>query len=774
MYVGELIMAIQVCWMVVLGICYLNFSNAQVELPTLSLLTLVPLPEPEGISPRPLYHGGEELISAAQLAVEKINMRNDILPGYRLELVPANTETCNQSLVTEAPVNFVRHVTSGDLNIVGVVGLVCSTVTQAISPLAGRPGIDLLQISAGATSPVFSSKEEYPRLYRMISSSAVYNDAVLALMATFQWRRIGVVQDTILIQHTTAANDFVAKVEQRVQFELVFLGDVSAKFPTSPIQSLLRKRARIVYASVTASEACELLCESYKLQTGLRHWLGFVWIFHDLSLEDLMNGTEKCTNEEILRSLDGAFLLQYRFDPNPNTTLVSGQTYSEYLMELQHRLGRTLQNQHANSMHDSVWAFALAVNSSLSENDLENGSVSTLVERNLRSVNFSGALGRIAFNGDREVVTEVDIFHVRGNEYIHAGHYNPLTGNLAVHLPPGSIPMDDFENVVLPLSRALPIVTLVITAALLVFNTVVLVLFIYYWNKPSIKATSPYLSVLILAGCYMLYIGDLISGSRELLHHDLFGPMCQAEIWFTATGMQLIYSTLFMRLLRIYRLFFFIFERHGKFWSDQVMIAASFVPVSITILLLILWSVLDPVATGYAVPLSEQSNVFERVTTICGDYSYAVWSSVIIFGVNGSMIVAVAFLAILTRKVHLECFRDSKQVNLFVFSTVVCLGTWFPYALTFVILISIPEAAYVFSVFPYLLIPFLCKVFLFVPKMWSSSRERRTIRRRKSSRSMKSSQFRAVQRSRHVRVISYSPSPLLTSRTGRLNITAIN
>ena len=90
--------------------------------------------------------------------------------------------------------NFVRHVTSGDLNIVGVVGLVCSTVTQAISPLAGRPGIDLLQISAGATSPVFSSKEEYPRLYRLISSSAVYNDAVLALMATFQWRRIGVVK----------------------------------------------------------------------------------------------------------------------------------------------------------------------------------------------------------------------------------------------------------------------------------------------------------------------------------------------------------------------------------------------------------------------------------------------------------------------------------------------------------------------------------------------------------------------------------------------------
>jgi len=110
-----------------------------------------------------------------------------------------------------------------------------------------------------------------------------------------------------------------------------------------------------------------------------------------------MNGTDKCTNEEVLSALDGAFLLQYRFEPTPNTTLVSGQTYSDYLMELQHRLGRTWQKQHANSMHDSVCAFALAMNNSLSENGFENGAE---VERNLRNLDFSGALGRIAFNMD--------------------------------------------------------------------------------------------------------------------------------------------------------------------------------------------------------------------------------------------------------------------------------------------------------------------------------------------------------------------------------------
>ena len=52
------------------------------------------------------------------------------------------------------------------------------------------------------------------------------------------------------------------------------------------------------------------------------------------------------------------------------------------------------------------------------ENNLENGSASTVVERNLRNVNFSGAVGRIAFNGDREVVTEVDVLEKCTSEEI--------------------------------------------------------------------------------------------------------------------------------------------------------------------------------------------------------------------------------------------------------------------------------------------------------------------------------------------------------------------
>jgi len=193
-----------------------------------------------------------------------------------------------------------------------------------------------------------------------------------------------------------------------------------------------------------------------------------------------------------------------------------------------------------------------------------------------------------------------------------------------------------------------------------------------------------------------------------------------------ATGLQLIYSALFMRLLRIYRIFSNVFEKPGKIWSDPVMVGMALISVSITILLLILWSVLDPVVTGYAPPVlvPKSDPPYYIVVAFCqGEYIF-VWFSIMLFGVNGFTIMAVAIIATLTRKIHLDIFKDTKQVNAFVFSTVVCLCVWFPYTAVFVMVVFVFEAAYVFNVIPYFVIGLLCKMFLFLPKIQSARHER--------------------------------------------------
>ena len=72
-------------------------------------------------------------------------------------------------------------------------------------------------------------------------------------------------------------------------------------------------------------------------------------------------------------------------------------------------------------------------------------------------------------------MTEVDIFHVRNGEEIYAGHYSQATKNTTVHLPSERIPGDNF---VIRLHLAFPISVFIITAILLIFTLIVLILFL--------------------------------------------------------------------------------------------------------------------------------------------------------------------------------------------------------------------------------------------------------------------------------------------------------
>ena len=170
--------------------------------------------------------------------------------------------------------------------------MICATVTQAISPLAGRPDIDLLQISAGTSPPSFADTGTYPRLYRVISSSAVQTDALLALMEAFQWRRIGIVSDYTLIDYIGSADDIITKVSQNPNLKLTVSELILSPGSVVPaLSNAISNAAKIMYVSAPAEEACELLCAAYKQG---RIWPTYVWIFRSLRVGDFR--TFVCNN----------------------------------------------------------------------------------------------------------------------------------------------------------------------------------------------------------------------------------------------------------------------------------------------------------------------------------------------------------------------------------------------------------------------------------------------------------------------------------------------
>ena len=668
----------------------------------------------------------DSLPLAAELAVDKINARDDLLPGYRLELIAADAEKCNESLITESYRSFVKYTASdGPFNVVGVIGLTCATVTQAISPLAGHREIDLLQISAGTAPPTFRNAHDYPRLYQIISSSAVQNDAVLALMNAFQWRRISILSDSTLIDHTGTARDFIAKVSQDPHLELVSQEVVTPRSVFPAFTRTISNLAKIIYVSVTAEEACELLCAAY--EQG-RIWPTYVWIFRNLRVEDF--GMFVCNNGStaMMEALDNVFLINYKLESNsPNITLVSGDTYKNYRQQYQRLLVNDSLpgNAYANALHDSVWAYALALNNSLgilTSQDLKSyglgkNNVTSIIERNLRTLNFSGALGQVFFTEEREAETTVNIHQVNSSgETVQIGYYNPRSQNFP-QFPLERIP-DDFERVRMKLDPEAPIIILVLAGAIITANSVVLFLYVYYWNKPTVKATSPKLGIIILLGCYILSGGAVVLGLREYI--DEFGKMCQAELWLQAVGYQLIYGTLLMRLLRVYRIFVHTFSLPGKFWYDWPLVIMVILSVLGLAIYHILWTVTDPFKT---ITIEIGDPPFLHKILLCDSERYIVWYSIHNVYLWTTILLVITF-AVLTRGVKIEKFRDTVQVNQFVLISFLSLALCFAYSPTFAE-VHIIKAAFTFEVLPYLTTPLLCQLILFVPKLWAARSEKR-------------------------------------------------
>ena len=342
-------------------------------------------------------------------------------------------------------------------------------------------------------------------------------------------------------------------------------------------------------------------------------------------------------------------------------------------------------------------------------------------------VNFSGATGQIYFNELHESNTEVHMFQIQSGEAVQIGSYDPLSQNLTLHLQPSkAIPKDDFETTRLKLHPALPIVTLVAVGLMLVLTTIILVLFVYHWNKPAIKATSPYLSLLIFAGCYLLYGAVIILALREYINN--FGELCQSEFWFDIIGTLLIYATLFVRLLRVYRLFFRVFKKPGKFWTDWSLLIMVLVIVSIGGIILLLWSTLDPLVTiNFPLFMAFAEPPFHGVILFCDCNHFFVWTVTLYYAYIGPIVFFVVLLAILTRKVKIANFKDTKEVSMFVFTSAIGMSVCFAYETTFANAGNI-HAAFSFEILNFFAIAIPCKAFLFIPKIWSARFQKRKYR----------------------------------------------
>ena len=747
---------IKVFFIVVMS-CLLKTNAETATRAQLHLLALVPLGN-TGDPTTPCVDRGEELLPAAQIAADAVNTNLFNYHNFELKIVPVQTTRCNDDSFSLSLASFVQQLTNKSLTPVGVIGMVCSSVVRSVSPFASHPGVNILQITSGTVS--IAQSEVDINLFQTASPSTLYNDAVIALMKHNKWKRLVLIRHSgsFFEEHNLIAEDLRTKIDKNDSMSINESHDFEVDSGTDDIdydrilKTIYNGGDRIIYASVTLEEARFFLCRTSKSEQDVRFPRN-QWIFHSHTVDELLRveSIDNCTSKDIESALRGVLLLQYRLQNNQSSTenlTLTNSNYKQYLDQYKQQLNElnTENNEtvcdkgpriiYANALYDSVIAFSLAINNSLESVTQEQfrkygirdntTDVTTAIRENLEKLpTFIGASGAVNFDPEThevEMNTDIDVCIVDNNEvspvfrYIRASdliHKFETANNISVR-------QGEFDDNPILIELGLSVTAFVLVLILVTVHTAVLLLFIYYWNSPDIKATSPVLSVVMLIACYMLDLSILITTIRyRFASGQVLESCCAAENWFLFIGLQLIFATLLMRLIRVYRIFFH-YTKLGNLWSDYSLLAFIMLWVSVGVVILIIWMAADAPKERVDRFFQATKAHFDLTRSCTSKYinSFPVWIGLLLL-YTGIMMIIVVVLAVSTRKVKIESFKDTRTVNGFIYTTIICFGVLI--TLSFISeFVGDQTVAFVIRVLALTIVAVACVCFLFLPKIYAA------------------------------------------------------
>lgn len=663
---------------------------------------------------------GAEILPGAEIACEGINKNPTILPGYELELVKVDIDRCIPDK-TYANINalttFIPGSEAYQPNVLGITGLFCPELVKRIAPIAGRQnGSNLLQIS-GSSSPLLRRMDrESHHLSFIIPSQKLYYKAAFRLIKQFEWKNMLVISDSTFHFESLKKWNTGVKVTFR-EFTKPY---------SFVIKEIRRSENNIIFVALNAKRTAELMCLSYSdTLTGPE----YVWILQNHEVSDLLeNAPEDCHRESLQKALQNVFLLQRYDQPGDHEAeLVSGETYNSYKQNYSERTSNPHLNLFANVLHDSVWAFALALNKSLNDFNKSTGKDRKIkmMEKQLKEISFQGASGRVQFNDHLDVNAIIGIFQVVSLNgtliELEVGFYNQTTNNISLNKSSvnGLLPKDRLPTKHKLIPAPLVATLSTICGGCIVLTTVILTLFFCYRKKSKeIKASSPNLSILMFVGCYLLFGGTFIhSITAAFAMKDKISrvAMCGSVITGDIVGVNLIFVTLLVRMLRIYRIFNY-FGKTGKVWSDKVLLVIVLVIVGGDVLLIIVWMAVDTFEILDMATYKPNANPpHYEVVQYCSSDKLGIWLSLVLVKV-GILFLGVLFLAVKTRKIRKENFKDTKKVNMYIFVSVMIISTTIP--LWFLLNSSQNSIGkYVTIYLSFGLTGLLCLVFLFIPKV---------------------------------------------------------
>ena len=664
------------------------------------------------------WERGPELLPGAILAVEHVNSDPGLLQNVKLGMQVVPIDPCNAdefatNINALTPFADIAEGTGNSSKILALIGgpFCPELLDQLVSPLAHKPAISLFQLLGSTSENVQSKGDGTETGGNFITPSiGVYYEALYAMMRKFKWENVFVLAERFFQGASSIQGSSGLNITYR---QLTFDIDVS-------FQELRRSAKKIVFASVSVQNAVKLLCKAVNLTFA---YPNYVWVFSDITAATIRKFNSVCDRNKMEELLQNVFFLNFPLHPeHPDTTLVSGFSYFEYFRAYRSLMTTGEPNSYANVFYDSVWGFALSLNRSLTAHGLSAWKLlrnkTELVQdmnNNLHTLCFEGATGFLNFSA--APVNAVVAIH-KNNLTVgkYTGGVSPSISLRASIL--NSAPSDQLDRRYGLVSIYLAMVLAAAEVLCLILTTVILSLFLHFRNDPEIKAASPNLSYIMFVGCYLLFFSSLlhsVTGAFPIQRHVAVHSVCGIVIIGDSLGVNIIFTTLLLRLMRIYRVFSY-FGKTGKLWSDKFMFLIIVFVIAGDVMLILVWSLVDTFRIIEVVIYHPLTNPpFFEIRQFCHSDHLSVWLGILL-GKLGILFVIVLVLAVKTRKISRSNFKDTKKVNAYIFVTV--LVVIFPMALYSLLRATNNNlGTYLTLYMVFTLVGLLCQLFLFLPKV---------------------------------------------------------
>ena len=606
-----------------------------------------------------------EILPGAYVAVESINNDSSVLTNVNLELVIAES-----GLIFSEDEKYSGNVLgiSADLawqnkDVIGIAGLLHPNTLLALQAFQ-LPLVSLIGFS--------NSQLPENGVISLTASTSVLTDSLSAFLAIIDQTRIGVISESTHSYYSTVSNDLLTKANVSMY---IHVSNSHHKSFSAIVDEVANFKIHVIFLSVRPSIALSVLLEACKRSIK---WPNYAWILHSYRLEDLRELAHvfpaggMCNASNILEGIFMFQLTQERRDFNSNAK--SSQT----------------ANPVAFLLHDAIWALALAAQNKDTNISLKDSICQCSDIYIYQASNLSAEL--------------VGVYSGKSNAFT-----NVTVGTLV------------YDGPILQSVELSPYL-MVLSGSCLLFNTLLLILYICFRNHPDVKSTNVSLSLLIFIGCYIL-IGFTIV---EYIKYSLAVNVCLGSLWLSALGLSspLVLATVLVKMLRVYHIFTLRRRVKPNMCTNYIApIIYTLIILSPCAMVLTLWTIIDPLSL--VITYVEHPG-FVAVNHACFQGTYSILWYGLIISYQVSLSFALVFIAIKTRKLRLARFKDTKKVNVFIYFSLFAGYSCFAYWQTlYVIDPRGPSRAYVLII-GHIILVLIAQFTLFVPKIWPPLIEKST------------------------------------------------